>query len=98
MTFTVNPTGPAPNFCTGVAQQFTLTINPDAKLNLTSAAGTNAQTVCINTPITTITYAVGGTGNNASAAGLPAGVTGVYNAGVFTSVAVLLYQVLSPIR
>ncbi len=84
VTFTVNPTGPAPNFCTGVAQQFTLTINPDAKLNLTSAAGTNAQTVCINTPIANITYAVGGSGNNATVAGLPTNVNGVYNAGVLT--------------
>jgi gliding motility-associated-like protein len=51
---------------------------------LTSAAGTNNQTQCINTPITNIVYSIGGSATGASVAGLPAGITGVYNAGVFT--------------
>ena len=38
----------------------------------------------MNTPITPITYSVGGGGTGAGVAGLPAGVTGAYNAGVFT--------------
>jgi gliding motility-associated-like protein len=85
VTFTATPTGPAPNFCTGLPQQFTFTINPDAKLTLTSVAGSNAQSVCINTPITTITYAAGGSATNSNiVGGLPLGVSGVYTAGVMT--------------
>ncbi|MBN1387036.1 MAG: hypothetical protein JW965_01230, partial [Bacteroidales bacterium] len=56
--------------------------NPDA--SITHTGGSNNQTVCINTPITNITYSIGGSGNDASATGLPAGVQGTYNAGVFT--------------
>jgi hypothetical protein len=51
---------------------------------LSSAAGTNAQTKCINTAITNITYAIGGSATGATVAGLPAGVSGVYSTGVFT--------------
>ena len=63
----------------------TITVNGNATISLSSAAGTNAQTKCINTAITNITYAIGGFGTTgATVAGLPAGVGGVYNAGVFT--------------
>ena len=62
----------------------TLTVNTDATIALTSASGTNAQNGCLNQPITNITYAVGGGATNANVSGLPAGVTGVYNSGVFT--------------
>lgn len=65
-------------------QTATVTITPDATLTLTSAAGTDNQTVCINNPITNITYAVGGSGNGGSVTGLPAGVTGTYAGGVIT--------------
>jgi gliding motility-associated-like protein len=51
---------------------------------LTSAAGTDNQTRCINTVITDITYNIGGSATGAGVTGLPAGVTGAYNAGVFT--------------
>jgi len=61
-----------------------ITIKPNATITLTSPAGTDAQTPCISTPITSITYSVGGGGTGAGVAGLPAGVTGAYNAGVFT--------------
>jgi gliding motility-associated-like protein len=53
-------------------------------VTLTSTPASTAQTVCINTAITNITYSIGGSATGASATGLPAGVTGVYNAGVFT--------------
>ena len=54
-------------------------------MSLTSAVGTNIQTKCINTAITSINYTiVGGTGASITAGGLPTGVTGVYSAGVFT--------------
>ena len=62
----------------------TITVNDDATVTLTSAPGTDNQTVCINTPITTITYAVGGSGNGGSVSGLPAGVTGTFAGGVIT--------------
>ena len=48
--------------------------------------GSDGQTVCINNAINGISYAIGGGGTGASitAGALPAGVTGSYNAGVFT--------------
>lgn len=52
------------------------------QIRLISAGGTTAQTVHANTVITAVTYSVSGT--SASASGLPNGVTGGYNANVFT--------------
>ncbi|MBL7696138.1 MAG: gliding motility-associated C-terminal domain-containing protein [Ferruginibacter sp.] len=79
-TYTVNTAGP----CVLPSATGTITVTPDATLNLTSAAGTNNQTLCINTPITNITYAVGGSGTGGTVTGLPAGVTGTYAGGVIT--------------
>lgn len=56
----------------------------DAILTLTSAPGTDDQTVCANQPITPITYEVDGSATGATTTGLPAGVSGAYNAGVYT--------------
>ncbi|MFO7575559.1 MAG: hypothetical protein R6W67_10440, partial [Bacteroidales bacterium] len=50
-------------------------------INLTSAAGTDNQSLCINTGLTDITYATTGA-TGAIFAGLPAGVTGVWAADV----------------
>jgi gliding motility-associated-like protein len=50
---------------------------------LSSAAGTDARTGCINTPVTNITYSTTGA-TGATVTGLPAGVTGVWAANVFT--------------
>jgi len=69
--------------CTNVAATGTITINGPSIVR-TSAAGTNAQQVCLNGNITHITYLVGGTATGAVATGLPAGVTGSYNSGIFT--------------
>ena len=52
-------------------------------ITLSSAAGTDAQTVCNNTPIINITYATAGA-TGASFAGLPAGVNGAWAANVAT--------------
>jgi len=49
----------------------------------TSPVGTDAQTVCINTAITNITYATTGA-TGATVTGLPAGVTGLWAANVVT--------------
>ena len=61
----------------------TITVTPNNTIVLTSAAGTNAQTVCINTPITNITYSTTGA-TGATFAGLPTGVTGAWAANVVT--------------
>lgn len=78
--YTVNTTGP----CVTPTATGTITITPDATINLTSAPGTDNQTKCINTPITNITYAIGGSGTGGSVTGLPAGVTGTYAGGIIT--------------
>ncbi|WP_039135556.1 hypothetical protein, partial [Flavihumibacter sp. ZG627] len=78
--YTVTTVGP----CAEANANGTITVQPNSTISLTSAASTEAQTLCVNTPITNITYAVGGTGNNATVSGLPPGVLGNYNAGVFT--------------
>ncbi len=64
----------------------TITVNDNSTISLSSAIGTDAQTVCINSPIVTITYAIGGGGAAATITSgtLPAGVTGSYTTGVFT--------------
>ena len=61
-----------------------ITVNPDAVLTLSSAAGTTSQAVCINTALTDISYSISGGGSGAVVTGLPAGVTGTYIGGVFT--------------
>ncbi len=63
-----------------------LTIGPclNATISRTSAEGTDNQTVCINSPITSITYAIGGDATGAGATGLPTGVSSSYSGGVFT--------------
>ncbi|HYK76031.1 MAG TPA: Ig-like domain-containing protein, partial [Daejeonella sp.] len=78
--YTVTTTGT----CEQVTTTGTITVNPDATIALSSAAGTENQAICINTAITNITYAIAGGGTGASVTGLPAGVSGTYNAGVFT--------------
>lgn len=66
-------------------QTVTVTVSSNATVTLTSASGTDNQTVCVNTPITNITYSVvGGTGATISAGSLPPGVTGTFSGGVFT--------------
>ncbi|OFY82870.1 MAG: hypothetical protein A3F72_01930 [Bacteroidetes bacterium RIFCSPLOWO2_12_FULL_35_15] len=70
--------------CISPAGTILITVNPNAVVNLTSAAGTDSQTACINTPINTITYSITGGGTGAGVTGLPAGVTGSISGGVFT--------------
>ena len=78
--YTVTTAGP----CINVSISGTITVNANSTISLSSAPATAAQTVCINNAITGITYAIGGGGTGAGVTGLPAGVTGTYNAGVFT--------------
>ena len=78
--YTVNTTGP----CIKPSATGKITVTADGTLTLTSAAGTNNQSRCINTAITTITYSVGGSGTGGSVTGLPTGVTGVFAGGIIT--------------
>jgi hypothetical protein len=73
------------NGCSGpsASGSTTITVNPTNTITLTSAGGTTAQTLCISTAITNITYsATGATGSTVT--GLPAGITGTWTANVIT--------------
>jgi len=65
-------------------QPVTVIVNPNASIALTSAVGTDAQTLFLGSAITNITYSITGGGTGATVTGLPAGVTGSYLAGIFT--------------
>ncbi|WP_163325912.1 PKD-like domain-containing protein, partial [Draconibacterium mangrovi] len=82
-SYTVTTTG---STCVNPSISGTITINEDGTISL---AGGNANpTLCINTPLSNITYSIGGGATDASitSGSLPAGVTGVYNSatGLFT--------------
>ncbi|WP_297512419.1 hypothetical protein, partial [Flavobacterium sp.] len=53
----------------------TITVNPTTTLVLSSAIGTDNQTLCVNSPITPISYTFGGSATSVTASGLPAGIT-----------------------
>jgi hypothetical protein len=53
------------------------------QISLTSAVGTDTQAVCVNTPITTITYSVSGTSASISPNLVP-GLSASYSSGVYT--------------
>src|ERR1035437_2027485 len=78
-TYTVTLTGG----CGVVTSTGTMTVTANNTVNRTSSVGTDAQTVCINTAITSITYATTGV-TGATVTGLPAGVTGLWAANVVT--------------
>jgi hypothetical protein len=73
-----NYTIPLTGGCGAVNATGTITVTPNNTVTLTSPVGNNdAQTVCINTAITNITYATTGA-TGATVTGLPAGVTGLH--------------------
>ncbi|MFN5182485.1 MAG: hypothetical protein ACK5D5_05630 [Bacteroidota bacterium] len=78
-TYTVTMSGG----CTTGTNTATGTITVNNIITLTSAAGTNAQTVCINSPITNITYSTSGA-TGATFSGLPTGVSGNWASNVVT--------------
>jgi hypothetical protein len=78
-TYTVTLTGG----CGVITTTGTITVTANNTVTLTSPVGTDAQTVCINTAITNITYATTGA-TGATVTGLPAGVTGTWLANVVT--------------
>jgi hypothetical protein len=82
LTFSVSP-----NTVSGAGKAGGMqTLKANATIGLTSAVGTDAQTVRLNTAIINIVYTIGGAGTGASitAGALPPGVNGSFNAGVFT--------------
>ena len=78
--YTITTTGP----CTNPSLSGLITINLNGTISLTSAPGSDAQVVCSNSAIANIAYGVGGAGSGTVVTGLPVGVTGSFNAGVFT--------------
>lgn len=60
-----------------------ITVNPTNTITLTSGTGTDDQTVCINIPITSITYGTTGA-TGAEVTGLPSGVTGTWSSDLVT--------------
>ena len=69
--------------CGNITKTGTITVTANNTITLTSAAGTDNQTVCINTAITNITYSTTGA-TGASFSGLPSGVSGVWASNVVT--------------
>ena len=78
-TYTITLTGG----CGVVTKTGTITVKANNTISLSSAIGTDAQTVCINTAITHITYTTSGA-TGATVTGLPAGVNGNWVANVVT--------------
>ncbi|MEC4005866.1 hypothetical protein OX283_014440, partial [Flavobacterium sp. SUN052] len=69
--------------CGNVTATGTITITPINTISLSSSVGTNNQSTCIGTAITTITYnTTGATG--ATVTGLPAGVNGSFSSNQVT--------------
>ncbi|HOZ76948.1 MAG TPA: proprotein convertase P-domain-containing protein [Ferruginibacter sp.] len=79
LNYTVTLTGG----CGAITTNGSISVTANNTVSFTSAVGTDAQTVCINTAITNITYATTGA-TGASFSGLPAGVTGNWAANVIT--------------
>jgi len=68
---------------TPISAQQLVTVTPNNTITLTSAAGTDGQTVCVNTAITNIKYSTTGA-TGATFAGLPTGVIGNWAGSVVT--------------
>lgn len=73
-TYTVTMYNVSAYGCNSTVTSQLVTVDPDHTIILSSAAGTDNQTVCINTAIIPITYTIGGGATNATVTGLPAGV------------------------
>ena len=79
-TFTVSTTGSA---CVNPSLSGVITVTNDATITL--SGGNQNQAVCFGSPITPITYTIGGSATGVALLGqLPAGVTGSYSGGIYT--------------
>ncbi|MFT3680741.1 MAG: Ig-like domain-containing protein [Ferruginibacter sp.] len=80
---TFNYSIPLTGGCGSVNATGTIIVTPNNTITLSSAAGTNAQTICTGSSITSITYnTTGATG--ATFSGLPAGVSGNWASNIVT--------------
>ncbi|MES2645345.1 MAG: PKD-like domain-containing protein [Bacteroidota bacterium] len=61
-----------------------ISILPNGTITRSSASATAAQSVCINSPVSSITYSLGGGATGATITGLPAGVTTSVSGGIVT--------------
>jgi len=80
---TFNYSIPLTDSCGSLNATGTITVKPNNTITLSSTAGTNAQTLCINSALADITYTTTGA-TGASVTGLPSGVTGAWVSNVFT--------------
>ena len=78
-SYTVNLSGG----CGSLSTPGAITVTPNNTVTLSSAIGTDAQTLCINTGITNITYTTAGA-TGATFSGLPTGVSGVWGSNTVT--------------
>jgi large repetitive protein len=83
-TYTLTASDPFTNCTTTSSLPVEISIIPNSTLAQTSLPGLEIQDVCPNVAIEDIVYAVGGSATNAVATGLPIGVAGTYNEGVFS--------------
>jgi hypothetical protein len=79
-TYTVNVNN---NGCIS-ANNVVVAISPDNTSTLSSASGTNNQTVCLNGTLTDITYTTTGATGIGTATGLPSGVNASWNSNTLT--------------
>jgi len=63
---------------------YPMRVDGNPSLTLTSGAGSNIQSPCINVAISNITYTVGGSATGAGVTGLPTGVSGTFSGTTFT--------------
>ncbi|MFN4233475.1 MAG: SBBP repeat-containing protein [Bacteroidia bacterium] len=82
-TGTFNYTVTLTGGCGNATASGTITVNPENTIALSSATGTDNQTVCINNTIDNITYTTTGA-TNANVTGLPGGVSYNFSGGVLT--------------
>ena len=63
-----------------------VTVNFDSTIGLSENSGSNEQTICINNPLTSIVYNIGGgaTGASIIEGQLPTGVEGIFSGNTFT--------------
>jgi gliding motility-associated-like protein len=80
---TYNYTVTATGTCAAATAAGQIIVTPNAAIALSSASGTNNQSVCLNLPLTTIQYTITNA-NGATVTGLPGGITGNYANGIFT--------------
>lgn len=78
-TYTITLTGGGCDY----TKTGTITVTAANTVSLSSASGTNAQSKCINTAITNITYSTTGA-TGATFSGLPSGVTGSWSSNTAT--------------